>query len=154
MSCKPHDFIRFRSFAIGEALEQIGSLYAKGLSLAEVAVRTETAKSTAREALLRGGVALRPKNAGPSECRRAGRAGKPSGKAPYRYCFLEGELARHPLEYPTLLTIVARRASGANPNAIAVYLDGLGFASPMARKWSGNSVANVLRRFDENSGGH
>lgn len=67
-------------------------------------------------------------------------------KPPYGFWFLIGEVQKHPKEYPVVLEIVERWKSGQNMNSIATWLNRRGVKSPMNKKWSWNSINNILTR--------
>jgi IS30 family transposase len=121
----------------------------QGLSLAEIATRTGIPKTTVRAELIRGEVAIRPKFSQAQIERWRRRTGKRHTKPPYGFCFLEGELTRHPTEYPVLMTIRERANFGACPNSIASYLNARKIPSSRNRTWSRNSVVQILKRFED-----
>lgn len=141
----PHDIIHFSCFEKANRINEIGPLYAKGLSLREIEQRTGIAKSTIRKTLIGGGVALRPKTSKNSVLRWRNK-GKQNAKPPYGFCYFEGQIAKHPKEYPHLLAIIGRWKSGQSLNSIAKWLNGKRVPSPMGKLWSFNSIDNIIKR--------
>ena len=146
MWANPHDIIGF-PFHIKEDIFAISApLYKQGLSLREIAMRTGFPKTVVRTELVRKGISLRPTRM-TLKVQGWRRRGTTGVKPPYGFCFLEGQLARHPKEYPVLHIIHDRWKREVSLNSIATYLNSKKIPSPMGKKWSWNSVVNVIDRF-------
>lgn len=76
---------------------------------------------------------------------------KTSWKSSYGFCYFEGEIIKHPKEYPVLLKIYQQWKLGINANSIADKLNKKRISSPMNKSWSWNSVKNIIDRFKMNS---
>lgn len=146
ISANPHDFIEFPLHLIPNVLAVTSPLYKQGLSLSEIADRTGIPKTTIRTELVRGGISLRPTR---QDIRVQGwrKPGKGNVKPPYGFCFLEGLIVRHPKEYLVLHQIHSRWKAGQPLNSIATWLNGKRTPSPMNKRWSWNSVDNIVKRF-------
>jgi hypothetical protein len=146
ISAKYHDFIEFPFIVKGNIFAETKPLYTKGFSLREIELRTGIPKTVVRRELIRGGVSLRPTR---MELKAEGwrKAGKSNVKPPFGFCYLEGRIVRNPKEYPVLHMIHQRWKAGLPANSIATWLNGKKVPSPMGKKWSWNSVVNVINRF-------
>ena len=146
MWSNPHDFIEFPFCLKENIFAKTAPLYEQGLSLREIELRTGIPKTTIRKALMRGDVSLR---ATETERRSHGwrNSGKRGVKPPYGFCYLEGEITRHPKEYSVLKIIHERWKQGQPANSIATWLNGKKIPSPMGKSWSWNSVTNIINRF-------
>jgi hypothetical protein len=147
IGANPHDFIRFPFFVKTNRLTEIEPLYRKGMSLNEIERSTGIKKSSVRKFLLNAGVVLRSKHPDTSITKWRTR-GKTHAKPPYGFCYVDGRIARHPKEYPTLLAIIRRWKDGQRANSIATYLNDKRIPSPMNKTWSWNSVDNIIKRIE------
>lgn len=148
MPGNPHDFIHFKYYYKENVFAIVAPLYEKGLSLREIENRTGYSKTKIRSVLIKGKVRLRPSSV-EMESAKWGDRGKKGVKPPYGYCYLEGEIIRDPRKYPVLLDIIQRWKLGEPMNSIATWLNGRGIPSPMNKKWSWNSVKNIIDRFEK-----
>jgi hypothetical protein len=141
-----HDFIEFPICLIPNIFAVSAPLYRQGHSLREIAAQTGISKTKIRKELIRGGVSLRPTRSslGGQNWRRAG---KQAVKPPYGFCYFQGRVTKHPKEYPVLSLIHSRWKTGHSLNSIAKWLNGKRIPSPMNKKWSWNSVDNIVKRF-------
>lgn len=146
MSPNPHDIIHFSYFVKENLFAKIEPLYRQGLSLREIASQTGIAKTTIRKELIHGGVPLRTLTDGKKGSLWR-KSGKVCMKPPYGFCYFEGQLTKHPKEYTVLKMIYERWKSGQNANSIADTLNGKKIPSPMNKRWSWNSVINIIDRF-------
>ncbi|OYZ21033.1 MAG: hypothetical protein B7Y39_10135 [Bdellovibrio sp. 28-41-41] len=145
MSLKSHDFIHLDFSNYYTHTPEVIKLYEKGLSLRDIETRMGISKTRVRGLLLKAGVPLR------DSLKERGRAtqgtrSKKAAKPPYGFCFSEGQIVRHPKEYPHLLAIIGRWKSGQPLNSIATWLNGKKVRSPMGKEWSWNSIANIIQR--------
>lgn len=124
-------------------------LYKKGLSLRDISARLEIPKTVVRSELLKGGISLRASTK-ELNSRASGQAGKMATKPPYGFCYFEGEITKHPKEYPVLQQIHKQWKFGINANSIADKLNEKRIPSPMNKEWSWNSVKNIIDRFKMN----
>lgn len=141
----PHDTIQYFGKVISDHTDKIKALYGQGLSLREIESRIGISKTKIRTMLIRANVPLRPTSAEQASVHWRTR-GKRGIKPPYGYCYLEGQIVKNPRMYPILLHIIERWKSGHSLNSIATWLNGKGIPSPMCKKWSWNSVNNVILR--------
>ena len=147
ISPKYHDFIEF-TFPVKEALfAKLSPLYLQGLSLLEISDQTGIPKTTIRNELIRGGISLRPLRSETLAQSWRKRSGKSNTKPPYGFCYLLGNLTKHPKEYPVLLLIHSRWKSGTALNSFATLLNGKRIPSPMNKDWSWSSINNIVGRF-------
>jgi len=142
---EPHDFIYLEIRNNDMYLEKVAELYKAGHSLRDIAKQIGLSKTKIRNLVIRAGIPLRTTL---DEKRRLvlGTRGKHGTKPPYGYWYLDGQLQKHPKEYPVVLEIIERWKSGQSRNSIATWLNRRGIKSPMNRKWSWNTVTNILER--------
>lgn len=140
-----HDFIYLEFRKNDMYLEKVAELYRNGHSLRDIAKQIDLSKTKIRDLVLRAGIPLRTMR---DEKGRLvlGTRGKRRAKPPYGYWYLDGQLQKHPKEYPVLLEIVDLWKSGGSRNSIATRLNKRGVKSPMNRKWSWNTIANIIDR--------
>jgi hypothetical protein len=147
MLANPHDFISFSYLEKQAAIPEMARLYKKGLSLRDISARLEIPKTVVRSELLRTGISLRASskdlNSNPKRPK-----GKLATKPPYGFCYFEGEITKHPKEYPVLQSIHKQWKLGVNANSIAEKLNEKRIPSPMNKEWSWNSVKNIIDRFN------
>lgn len=143
---KPHDFIHLTFRNYDKYLAQVTELYTAGNSLREISRIVDLSKTKVRDLVLRAGIPLRSMRNEKGQL-VLGTRGKRNVKPPYGYWFLNGEVQQHPKEYPVVLEIIERWKSSQTMNSIATWLNKRGFKSPMNKKWSWNSVNNVIKRF-------
>ncbi|MBC7458497.1 MAG: recombinase family protein [Bdellovibrionaceae bacterium] len=142
---KPHDFIQLTFRNYDKYLAQVAELYTAGNSLREISRIVDLSKTKVRDLVLRAGIPLRSMRNEKGEL-VLGTRGKRNVKPPHGFWFLNGEVQKHPKEYPIVLEIVERWKSGQAMNSIATWLNKRGVKSPMNKKLSWNSVNNVINR--------
>lgn len=142
---KPHDFIQLEIRNYDKYLAQVAELYTSGNSLREISRIVDLSKTKVRDLVLRSGFPLRSMRNEKSQL-VVGTRGKRNVKPPYGYWFLHGVVQKHPKEYLGVPEIVERWKSGQTMNSIATWLNRKGIKSPMNKKWSWNSVKNVISR--------
>lgn len=145
MSLKPHDFIHLEIRNNNKYLEKVAELYRNGHSLRDIAKQIDLSKTKIRDLVLRAGIPLRTMRNEKGQL-VLGTRGKRGTRPPYGYWYLDGQLQRHPKEYPVVLEIIERRKAGQSRNSIATLLNRRGIKSPMNRKWSWNTITNILER--------
>ncbi len=115
------------------------------LSLRDIAKRMDLPKTKVRDLVLRSRIPLRTFRSEKAESSFR-TSGKRNTKPPYGFVYFEGRVVKHPKEYPTLLSIIKQWKSGQPLNSIATKLNEKRVPSPMAKKWSWNSIANIIQR--------
>lgn len=142
---KPHDFIHLTFRNYDKYLVQVTELYTSGNSLREISKVVDLSKTKVRDLVLCAGIPLRSMRNEKGQL-VVGTRGKRNVKTPYGFWFLNGEVQQHPKEYPVVLEIVERWKAGQTMNSIATWLNKRGVKSPMNKKWSWNSVNNIIKR--------
>lgn len=142
---KSHDFILLEIRNYDKYLAQVAELYTSGNSLREISRIVDLSKTKVRDLVLRAGIPLRSMRNEKGQL-VLGSRGKRNVKPSYGFWFLNGEVQRHPKEYPIVLEIVERWKSGQSMNSIATWVNRRGIKSPMNKKWSWNSVKNIIER--------
>ena len=146
---KPHDFISLEIRNYDQHLAKVAELYAAGCSLRDIAKQIDLSKTKIRNLVLRAGIPLRTLR---DENGRlmVGSRGKRRSKPPYGFWYLHGEIQSHPKEHPVVLEIIDLWKSGYSMNSIATVLNKRGVKSPMNKRWSWNSVKNIISRIKLN----
>jgi len=73
-----------------------------------------------------------------------------SGARPfYGFCYFEGALAKHPLEFPVLLKIHRLWVEGRTIHQINQELDKHKIKSREGKKWSWAAIRNIVERFEK-----
>lgn len=145
---QPLAFIRFqpkRSICI---FAEIEPLYARGLSITDIAEQTGHGRTAIWECLRERSLELRPQAPVTFTRWRQGR-GKTRARPPYGFCYFQGEVIRSPTEYPTLLLIEKLRASGTSVSAIVDRLAAKRIKSRTGKPWSYNVIKAILKRIDD-----
>jgi hypothetical protein len=72
-----------------------------------------------------------------------------SGARPfYGFCYFEGSLTKHPIEFPVLLKIHRLWVEGRSIHQINQELDKQKIKSRNGKKWSWAAVRNIIQRFE------
>lgn len=145
MSPQPHDFIYLEITNYDHLRGEVASLYQSGLSLRDIEKRMSLSKTKIRDLLLRAGVTLRSFEKTSMGVGVRSRV-KWNIKPPFGFWYVEGLMQTHPKEYPILLGIIRRWKSGDSLNSIATRLNDKKVQSPMGKKWSWNSINNIIQR--------
>lgn len=141
----PHDFmqLQFRNYR-GNPSEII-KLYESGLSLADIELKTGISKSIVRRTLLKHNISLR-NSSNQKHTSNYFLNAKSRMKPPYGFWYIDGKVVRHPKEYLILLQVIKMWKKGQSLNSIATQLNDKKVPSPMGKKWSWNSIANIIQR--------
>lgn len=142
---KGHDFIPLVFPNHNQFLEKVAQLYKACNSLSDIVKIVGLSKSKTRHLVSRAGIPLRTLR---DEKRHivVGSRGKRRSKPPYGYWYINGEIQKHPKEYPIVLEIIAIWKSGRPKNSIASLLNRRGIKSPKNKKWLWNSINNIVLR--------
>lgn len=141
----PHDSIHLSFFKKLSPDPKVAELYLKGNSLRDIAKRVFMSKTAVRDMLLQLKIPLRTSA---QENYKASQfyIGKKNVKPPYGFAYFEGRVVKHPKEYPHLLQIINLWKKGIALNSIAKKMNELKVPSPMNKKWSFNSIDNIVKR--------
>lgn len=113
----------------------------------DISKELNISKTTARERLIKAGVALRPKDPTPEQVQRW-RMGKTKAPPPFGFCYFQGKLVRNPMEYDALLKIHRQWKLGMNANDITRYLNGKKIKPRKAKEWHNKAVKKIIARFE------
>lgn len=127
--------------------ESFADLYAKGLSLSDIAKQTGAAKTTIRSTLIRNGVELRENLAAPISI-AIKTVGKGNAQPYFGFCYFQGTLVPNPKEYDTLLLIYNHWKLKLNPNSISSQLNEKKLSPRTASEWNRNSIVKIIERFE------
>ncbi len=116
------------------------------MSVADVAKLYGCSKHKILVTLKQQSVHTRPKRA-VSTVESARYKGKGSCKPFFGFCYSEGRITKHPIEFPILQVIHQRWGSGVSTHYITLELNKKKVASRIGRKWSWAAVQNIVNRF-------
>lgn len=74
---------------------------------------------------------------------------KSAAKPFYGFCYFEGALTKHPIEFPVLLRIHRLWADGRTIHQINQELDIKKIKSREGKKWSWAAIRNIVERFSK-----
>jgi len=128
--------------------DKAAPLYAGGASLRAIARELGIPKTTIRETLVGGGVALRPHSmrqlsAAPAPARMSIRT------APYGTCVVDGKLMEQPKEAAVVRLILKWWHAGMSHCAIARRLNDQRIRPRNAAQWSQPTVGFIIKRHEE-----
>lgn len=143
---QPLDFIKIPSLEKVNFSAEMAADYQNGLSLADVAAKYGCSKHLVRSAAKKHSVKLRPNR--PLPTNRAARYGSKGQCKPYfGFCYSEGVLTKHPVEFPILQAIHQRWKSDNTIHQIVCELNKKGWKSRQGKVWSWAAVQNIVKRF-------
>lgn len=67
----------------------------------------------------------------------------------YGFCYFEGQIAKHPKEFPILAKIHFMWSQGRNAHDVTKALNHAKILSRKGKSWSWAAVKNILNRFDD-----
>lgn len=144
--CKnPHEFVHLNFFNSDILDPKRADLYVAGNSFRDIQKITGIPKTKVRDILKRLKVPIRPSL---QESHKASQfhTGKKQVKPPYGFAYFEGRVVKHPKEYPQLLYIINLWKKEQPLNSIATKLNEMKVPSPLNKKWSWNSIDNIIKR--------
>jgi hypothetical protein len=148
---EPHEIITYSSTRVFGLFEISAPLYQSGSSLDKIAERLQVSKTTVRDALIRGGVPIRPHSGTPEGRTAVLERRSDSGNAPYGYAFLDGKLTVHPKEIQNVRRILQLRSTGLSFNAIAKNLNAKSIAPRSGKRWDHSVISEIIRREPDES---
>lgn len=145
---QPIEFLKFTLPERPDFSKEIVENYRKGLSVADIADMLGCSKAKILYTLKRNSVNTRPKI--PIRTVDAARyKGKGSCKPFFGFCYFEGRLTKHPVEFPILQMIHQRWQNRASVHYITIELNKKKLKSRTGRSWSWAAVRNIVARFDQ-----
>ena len=143
-----HEIFKLSQIRTFENIDVLAELYASGLSLNDIAKQTGKGRNTVRAALMKAGIAMRPRTSLPVHI-AARKLGKQNIRPFFGFRYFQGEVVPDQQEYETLLLIHRLWKLGQNPNSIAESLNTKKVPARSAEKWSRNSIVLIINRFEE-----
>lgn len=145
---QPLVFIDFATLEKPDFTLEIAEKYRNGFSVAELAKLYRASKRKITINLKRNGVNIRP--ARTFSTVEAARNKSNGGCRPYYgFCYFEGRLTKHPIEFPVLQTIHRHWQNGLSAHYINLEFAKTKVKSRVGRKWCWGSIHNILKRFEE-----
>ncbi len=145
---QPIDFLKLPSLEKHELPRKVIEKYQKGFSTREIALQLDCSKSKVLRILKRNSVNTRPKGAiATFELHR--RKGKACNKPFYGFCYMDGELTKHPVEFPILQLIHSKWQSQLSVYEIVCHLNKKGVKSRERKKWSWAVIRKIVNRFEQ-----
>lgn len=140
-----HDFIEFRIKDFNYLYALVAPLYEKGLSIASISDQTGYAIGTIHNYLKNGGLTLRSSTKGDLTDKKRQHF-KCFGPPPYGFCYLDGQFAKDPREYPVLQIIRQQRTLNKSSVDIAAYLNGKKFKTCSQCIWRPPLILKIIKR--------
>ena len=146
---QPHEYLEFHSSRHEGIIQKVAPLYEKGYSLRQIADETGFPKTTIRDALLEGGIVLRPDNKQAAKLEKTARPIR-LGIAPYGFAWLRGRLVSDPREGEIVRLIVQSRLAGQTNTAITQHLNRLRKRTRSGGDWAHSLVRRIVLRYRQN----
>ena len=121
--------------------------YQKGFSAKEIGAQYGCSKQKVLAALKRNKVNIRPARVFTTGManRYKGRRGR---KPFYGFCYFEGEITKHPTEFPVLQSIHKMWIEGKSIHSINLDLHKRRIKAREGGKWSRAAIRNIVQRFE------
>lgn len=132
------DYIDISSFLKETLFEKAAQIYQSGLSLAQAAQTLLIPKSTLRDTLVAGGMALRPNTSGMDK--------KDVGAPYYGYLRIDGKLIKDPREQKIIRLMISHWQSGMSFNAIAKKFNSQKIKPRTAKEWNNGTIRKIILR--------
>ena len=132
-----------------ELLKEIIEKYKNGSSALEIGRQFSCSKQKILSILKKAKVNRRPAKVVTTRTAVMKQHAKSGAKPYYGFCYLDGKLTKHPLEFPVLLKIHFLWASGKSIHQINQELDKQKIKSREGKKWSWAAIRNIVERFEK-----
>jgi hypothetical protein len=146
---QPLEYISFTSSRKEAIIEKVAPLYERGLSLKQIAQETKIPKTSVRDALIAGGVSLRPHTSLAARLPAKARQMR-IGVAPYGFCWFQGRLVADPKEMEIVQLIIRLWQEEQTYSAITRHLNELRKRTRCGGKWDHSLVRNIILRHQKN----
>lgn len=121
--------------------------YEKGFSVKEISIQYGCSKHKVLATLKRNNVNMRPARVFTTGVASRNK-GRRSNKPFYGFCYFEGEIIKHPTEFPILQLIHNLWAEGRSIHSINLDLDKRRAKAREGGKWSWAAIRNIVQRFE------
>lgn len=132
------DSIDISSFFKETLFEKTSQIYHSGLSLAQISQTLLIPKSTVRDTLVEGGLALRPNTSGMSK--------SDIGAPTYGYVRIDGKILKDPREQKLIRLMISYWQSGMSFNAIAKKFNCQKIKPRTAKEWNNGTIRKIILR--------
>lgn len=146
---KRHQVIDLIDFTISEKPDfskDFVEKYEKGFSAKEIGAQYGCSKQKVLAALKRNKVNIRPARAFTTSIASSNK-GRRGRKAFYGFCYFEGEITKHPTEFPILQSIYKMWLEGKSIHSINLDLHKRKIKAREGGKWSWAALRNIIERF-------
>ncbi|MCK6600110.1 MAG: hypothetical protein L6Q37_17230 [Bdellovibrionaceae bacterium] len=129
--------------------KEIVEKYLSGCSASEIGGLFSCSKQKVLAILKKQKINIRPPIVVTTRTAVLKQRSKSGAKPFYGFCYFEGALTKHPIEFPVLLKIHRMWAGGRTIHQINQELDKHKVKSREGKKWSWAAVRNIVQRFEQ-----
>lgn len=146
---QPHGIIQFRYLVKPDYSKEIVEKYLSGYSASDIGRLYSCSKQKILKILKKNKVNMSPARSVTTRTAVLLQKAKSGAKPYYGFCYLEGALAKHPIEFPVLLKIHRLWSEGRSTHQINQELDKHKTKSRQGKKWSWAAIRNIVERFEK-----
>lgn len=129
--------------------KEIVDKYLSGSSASDIAKLYSCSKQKILSILKKNKINMRPARSVTTRTAVLQQKAKSGARPFYGFCYFEGALAKHTLEFPVLLKIHRLWAEGRSIHQINQELDKHKIKSREGKKWSWAAIRNIVERFEK-----
>lgn len=128
---------------------EIAQKYLSGFSASDLAKQYSCSKQKILSILKKQKINMRPALSVNTRTAVLKQKAKSGAKPYYGFCYFEGSLTKHPIEFPVLLKIHRLWADGKTIHQINQELDKQKIKSREGKRWSWAAIRNIVERFEK-----
>jgi hypothetical protein len=129
--------------------KEIVEKYISGSSVSDIAKFYSCSKQKILSVLKKQKINMRPARSVTTRAAVLQQKAKSGAKPYYGFCYFEGILTKHPIEFPVLLKIHRLWVEGKTIHQINQELDKHKIKSREGKKWSWAAIRNIVQRFEQ-----
>lgn len=147
---QPDEIIELRFLVKPKYSKEIIEKYLDGFSARDIAKHFSCSKQKVLRTLKKNKINMRPSGVVTTRAAFLQRKSK-NGSKPFYYgfCYFEGKLTKHPIEFPVLLIIHRLWAEGKSIHQINLDLNKQKIKSREGKIWSWVAIRNIVQRFEK-----
>lgn len=123
--------------------------YLLGFSARDIAKHFSCSKQKVLRLLKKNKINMRPSGVVTTRTAFLQRKSKNGSKPFYGFCYFEGKLTKHPMEFPVLLIIHRLWVEGRSIHQINLELNKQKIKSREGKIWSWAAIRNIVERFEK-----
>ena len=129
--------------------KEVVEKYLCGHSSSDIAVLYSCSKQKILKILKKNKINMRPARNVTTRTAVLQQKAKSGAKPFYGFCYFEGALTKHTIEFPVLLKIHRLWSEGRSIHQINQELDKQKIKSRQGKKWSWAAIRNIVERFEK-----